>query len=87
MQLPIYQADAFASQLFGGNPAALPYQGVICTARGDGFDCDFVSRFFPRDRYRRGPRHRLRAYTAYTLLGGKAGQDAIHCAANFPARR
>lgn len=26
--------------------AALPYRGVICTARGDGFDCDFVSRFF-----------------------------------------
>ncbi|SEA09858.1 PhzF family phenazine biosynthesis protein [Microbulbifer marinus] len=26
--------------------AALPYRGVICTAAGDGFDCDFVSRFF-----------------------------------------
>ncbi|WP_105102174.1 PhzF family phenazine biosynthesis protein [Microbulbifer pacificus] len=24
----------------------LPYKGVICTAPGDGFDCDFVSRFF-----------------------------------------
>ncbi|MBN8430126.1 PhzF family phenazine biosynthesis protein [Microbulbifer salipaludis] len=26
--------------------ARLPYKGVICTAPGDGFDCDFVSRFF-----------------------------------------
>lgn len=26
--------------------AALPYRGVICTAPGEGFDCDFVSRFF-----------------------------------------
>ena len=24
----------------------LPYKGLICTAPGDGFDCDFVSRFF-----------------------------------------
>ena len=26
--------------------ASLPYKGVICTAPGDGHDCDFVSRFF-----------------------------------------
>ncbi|WP_346837750.1 PhzF family phenazine biosynthesis protein [Microbulbifer sp. SAOS-129_SWC] len=26
--------------------AGLPYCGVICTAPGAGFDCDFVSRFF-----------------------------------------
>ncbi|WP_043319408.1 PhzF family phenazine biosynthesis protein [Microbulbifer sp. HZ11] len=26
--------------------ANLPYKGLICTAPGDGFDCDFVSRFF-----------------------------------------
>jgi len=26
--------------------AQLPYSGVICTAPGDDFDCDFVSRFF-----------------------------------------
>ncbi|WP_299595056.1 PhzF family phenazine biosynthesis protein [uncultured Microbulbifer sp.] len=26
--------------------AKLPYKGLICTAPGDGFDCDFVSRFF-----------------------------------------
>ncbi|WP_226703872.1 PhzF family phenazine biosynthesis protein [Microbulbifer elongatus] len=26
--------------------ANLPYKGVICTAPGEGFDCDFVSRFF-----------------------------------------
>ena len=26
--------------------AALPYSGVICTAPGDEFQCDFVSRFF-----------------------------------------
>ena len=26
--------------------AVLPYRGVICTAPGDGFQCDFVSRFF-----------------------------------------
>ncbi|SHF87371.1 phenazine biosynthesis protein PhzF family [Microbulbifer donghaiensis] len=26
--------------------AALPYRGVICTAAGGDFDCDFVSRFF-----------------------------------------
>lgn len=26
--------------------AQLPYQGIVCTAAGDGFDCDFVSRFF-----------------------------------------
>ncbi|SDK00385.1 PhzF family phenazine biosynthesis protein [Microbulbifer yueqingensis] len=26
--------------------AALPYQGIACTATGEGFDCDFVSRFF-----------------------------------------
>lgn len=26
--------------------AALPYNGVICTAPGDEFQCDFVSRFF-----------------------------------------
>ncbi|QKX16187.1 PhzF family phenazine biosynthesis protein [Microbulbifer sp. YPW1] len=25
---------------------ALPYKGLICTAPGEGFDCDFVSRFF-----------------------------------------
>ncbi|WP_226668161.1 PhzF family phenazine biosynthesis protein [Microbulbifer aggregans] len=24
----------------------LPYKGLICTAPGDGYDCDFVSRFF-----------------------------------------
>ncbi|WGL15977.1 PhzF family phenazine biosynthesis protein [Microbulbifer bruguierae] len=24
----------------------LPYKGLICTAPGEGFDCDFVSRFF-----------------------------------------
>ncbi|WP_295800718.1 PhzF family phenazine biosynthesis protein, partial [uncultured Microbulbifer sp.] len=26
--------------------AALPYKGLICTAPGEGYDCDFVSRFF-----------------------------------------
>ncbi|MCQ3828832.1 PhzF family phenazine biosynthesis protein [Microbulbifer elongatus] len=26
--------------------ANLPCKGIICTAPGDGFDCDFVSRFF-----------------------------------------
>ncbi|MCK7596399.1 PhzF family phenazine biosynthesis protein [Microbulbifer sp. CAU 1566] len=26
--------------------AKLPYKGLICTAPGEGFDCDFVSRFF-----------------------------------------
>ncbi|MFC6633275.1 PhzF family phenazine biosynthesis protein [Microbulbifer taiwanensis] len=26
--------------------AALPHRGLICTAAGDGFGCDFVSRFF-----------------------------------------
>ncbi|MEW5248355.1 PhzF family phenazine biosynthesis protein [Microbulbifer discodermiae] len=26
--------------------AALPYQGVVCTATGDEYPCDFVSRFF-----------------------------------------
>lgn len=26
--------------------AALPHRGIICTAPGEGFDCDFVSRFF-----------------------------------------
>ena len=29
-----------------GAVASLPYQGVVCTAPGNGFQCDFVSRFF-----------------------------------------
>ncbi|WOX07337.1 hypothetical protein [Microbulbifer pacificus] len=110
MQLPIYQADAFTSELFKGNPAAyvplarwlddqlllefasaevvaglspdmrellkLPYKGLICTAPGEGFGCDFVSRFFaPRHWYRRRPGDRLRTHPAGAVLGAKAGKD------------
>ena len=48
-------------------------RGVIVTSRSSSSEYDFISRFFARIGYRRGPRHRLGSSLFRSVLAGAIG--------------